>query len=101
MWSWRAGRALLLERMAAVARRLGQQVGFSHDTGAFVCNHVFFTASHVLATEFSGSRCGFVHLPFIAGSGEALTRAVALVRVDGRQCGMVVRHGADTASPVG
>lgn len=54
---------LPLERMAATARRLGEEVEFSRDAGGYVCNHVFFTAAHLAATTFPETRTGFVHLP--------------------------------------
>lgn len=49
-----------------IARRV-QQAGIpaevSYSAGTFVCNHVFFTALEVAA---SGTRAGFVHVPWSA-----------------------------------
>lgn len=73
--------SLQLDRMAEAARDLGEEVVFSHDAGGYVCSHVFFMAAHLVATEFLGSRCGFVHLPAVQGSGERLTRLLDIVRI--------------------
>jgi pyroglutamyl-peptidase len=72
--------SLPLSRMASIARQLGHAIEFSSDAGGFVCNHIFFTAAQMLAAEFPDSRCGFVHLPDISGSGEKLARTVELVQ---------------------
>ena len=69
-----------LERMAAVARDMGEEVFFSHDAGGYVCNHGFFTTAHLIATEFPDTRCGFVHLPPVPVSDERLLRFVEIVR---------------------
>lgn len=73
--------SLQLNRMADAARDLREEVVFSHDAGGYVCNHAFFTAAHLLATEFPGSRCGFVHVPAVQGPGERLTRVLDIVRI--------------------
>lgn len=49
-----------------IARRIadaGIPAEVSHSTGTFVCNHVFFTALEAAA---SGTRAGFVHVPWSA-----------------------------------
>jgi pyroglutamyl-peptidase len=73
--------SLQLDRMAEAARDLSEEALFSHDAGGYVCNHVFFTAAHLVATEFPGTRCGFVHLPAVKESGERLTRLLDIVRL--------------------
>lgn len=70
---------LPLDRMADVARSMGQPVEFSRDAGGFVCNHVFFTASHTLAREWPGSRCGFIHLPPMDVSSAQFANVLDLV----------------------
>ena len=72
--------SLPLERMASIARQLGHDIVFSHDAGGYVCNHVFFTAAHVLAADLPDAKCGFVHLPFISGPGERLTDVLEVVQ---------------------
>jgi pyroglutamyl-peptidase len=73
--------SLPLDRMAAAARERGEEVLFSHDAGGFVCNHVFFTAAHLVATELLDSRCGFAHLPAVEEGEERLSRFVDIVRM--------------------
>ena len=73
--------SLELDRMADASRRLGERVLFSHDAGGFVCNHVFFTAAHLVATVYPATRCGFVHLPVVLQSDKRLSRFVEIVRV--------------------
>lgn len=72
---------LPLERMAATARSLGEEVEFSRDAGGYVCNHVFFTAAHLAATTFPETRTGFVHLPDVGQSEPRLQRFVDILRV--------------------
>ena len=72
--------SLPLEAMAADARRLGEDIVLSRDAGSYVCNHVFFTAAHLIATTHPNCRCGFVHLPPLDGPGERLDRFVEIVR---------------------
>ena len=52
-----------------IARRIvdaGIPAAVSHSAGTFVCNHVFFTASEAAA---SGTRVGFLHVPWATGHG--------------------------------
>lgn len=72
--------SLPLEAMATEARRLGEDIILSRDAGSYVCNHVFFTAAHLVATKHPNCRCGFVHLPPLEGPGERLDRFVNIVR---------------------
>ena len=72
--------SLELDRMADTSRRLGERVLFSHDAGGFVCNHVFFTAAHLVATVYPATRCGFVHLPAVLATDKRLARIVEIVR---------------------
>jgi pyroglutamyl-peptidase len=37
----------------------------SNTAGTFVCNHVFYGAMHLVATEFQAMRAGFIHIPFL------------------------------------
>jgi pyroglutamyl-peptidase len=73
--------SLQLEPMAEAARDLREEVGFSHDAGAYVCNHVYFTATHLVATELPRTRCGLVHLPALRGPGRRLTSLLKIVRI--------------------
>jgi pyroglutamyl-peptidase len=73
--------SLQFESMADAARDFGEHAIFSHDAGGYVCNHVFFTAAHLAATEFPGTNCGFVHLPAVQESDERLMRLLEIVRI--------------------
>lgn len=44
---------------------------YSNHAGAFVCNHVFYTARHAIEQAELGIPCGFIHLPHIAETAEA------------------------------
>lgn len=46
------------------------EVSFS--AGAFVCNHVFYTLMHTLASEpeLDGTRGGFIHVPWLPDQGQ-------------------------------
>lgn len=72
--------SLPLDRMAETARDLGEEVAFSRDAGGYVCNHVFFTAAHLAATDLPGTDAGFVHLPEVGGADKRLKRFVAILR---------------------
>ncbi|MDJ0942478.1 MAG: pyroglutamyl-peptidase I [Kiloniellales bacterium] len=71
---------LPLGRMAETARGLGEEVELSRDAGGYVCNHAFFTAAHLAATAFPGTRTGFVHLPRVERSDKRLEAFVDIVR---------------------
>lgn len=73
--------SLQLERMANASREMGERVTFSHDAGGYVCNHVFFTAAHLVATMYPATRCGFVHLPVLQAKDERLARLLKIVRI--------------------
>ena len=45
--------------------RHGIPARVSGTAGTFVCNHVFFALSHLIATERPWLRGGFVHVPFL------------------------------------
>lgn len=38
----------------------------SNHAGTYVCNHIFFTALHLVETQQMNIPCGFIHLPPIA-----------------------------------
>ena len=43
----------------------GIPASVSQTAGTFVCNHVFYSLMHYIATEFSNMRGGFIHIPYI------------------------------------
>jgi pyroglutamyl-peptidase len=56
--------SLPVKACVAAARAAGVPASVSQTAGTFVCNHVFYTLAHLLATERPGLRGGFVHVPF-------------------------------------
>ena len=59
----------------AAMRAAGVPAAVSYTAGTFVCNHVFYGLMHLIATELSRVRGGFVHVPYsaemVAESGAA------------------------------
>ena len=54
--------------LKAMTRALGEAgipAKVSNTAGTFVCNHVFYGAMHLVATEFPAMRAGFIHIPFL------------------------------------
>ncbi|HEV8389030.1 MAG TPA: hypothetical protein VGQ35_04260 [Dongiaceae bacterium] len=72
--------SLPLESMARSARDMNENATFSRDAGGYVCNHAFFIATHLVATEFPLTRCGFVHVPAVAESSDRLERLRMIVQ---------------------
>lgn len=64
------GATLPLERLHAALNARAIPVEFSDDAGAYVCNHVFYCASDEVARLGLPTRCGFVHIPALAGTSE-------------------------------
>jgi pyroglutamyl-peptidase len=54
---------LPFEPMRQQAEHSGEALELSRDAGGFVCNHVFYTASELLASELPEAIAGFVHVP--------------------------------------
>ncbi len=54
---------LPLDPLAEALQARGVSAVLSRDAGAFVCNHVFYTARHFVADRQLDVACGFVHLP--------------------------------------
>ncbi|MEU5209064.1 pyroglutamyl-peptidase I [Streptomyces sp. NPDC020742] len=55
---------LPVKACVAAVRAAGLPASVSHTAGTFVCNHVFYGLSHLIATELPGVRGGFVHVPY-------------------------------------
>lgn len=56
---------LPLKEMAAAIRAEGIPAELSLSAGSFVCNHVFYSLCHLLATGYPGIRAGFIHIPYL------------------------------------
>jgi pyroglutamyl-peptidase len=46
-------------------RDAGIPAEVSWTAGAYLCNHVFYSLMHLIATERTGLRGGFVHVPYV------------------------------------
>jgi pyroglutamyl-peptidase len=57
--------ALPIKAMVSAIRRAGVPARVSQTAGTFLCNHVFYLASHIAATEFPGLPVGFIHVPWL------------------------------------
>ncbi len=66
---------LPVKACVAAIREAGVPASVSHTAGTYVCNQVFYGLMHLLATDFPGTRGGFVHVPYsprqVADSGKA------------------------------
>jgi pyroglutamyl-peptidase len=57
---------LPLADMRAAVKESGVEAVLSDDAGGYVCNHVFYSARHVIDREALAMRCGFIHVPINA-----------------------------------
>jgi pyroglutamyl-peptidase len=54
-----------IKAVVAAIRRAGVPARVSQTAGTFLCNHVFYLASHLAATTYPGLAVGFLHLPWL------------------------------------
>jgi pyroglutamyl-peptidase len=57
--------SLPIKRIVAAMRAAGVPASVSQTAGTFVCNHLFFTLAHLIATRHPQMRGGFIHLPML------------------------------------
>ncbi|MFG3120267.1 pyroglutamyl-peptidase I [Streptomyces sp. NPDC048197] len=55
---------LPIKACVAAVHAAGLPASVSNTAGTFVCNHVFYGLAHLIATELTGVRGGFVHVPY-------------------------------------
>ena len=62
---------LPIKAMRQAIEQGGIAAEVSQTAGTFVCNHVFYSLMHILATQnaFKKTRGGFVHVPSLPGQG--------------------------------
>ena len=62
---------LPIKAMRQAIEQGGIAAEVSQTAGTFVCNHVFYSLMHILATQnaFKKTRGGFVHVPNLPGQG--------------------------------
>jgi pyroglutamyl-peptidase len=71
--------SLPVEPLRAAVAASGRPVVASSDAGGYVCNATFYAALHVIATAGLPTRCGFVHVPGLAGWSPAEHEAIARI----------------------
>jgi len=87
---------LPLMRMLEALRRLGIPAGYSSHAGTFLCNHVFYIGRHEVEQLGIPTRCGFIHVPGIAGADES---GLPLgMMIEGIECCLDVLRNADAGS---
>ncbi len=52
-----------VKKMVENIRAHGIPASVSLTAGSFVCNHVLYGVSHILATKYPGKKNGFIHIP--------------------------------------
>jgi len=57
--------SLPIKRIVAAIRAAGVPASVSQTAGTFVCNHLFFTLAHLIATRHPQMRGGFIHMPML------------------------------------
>lgn len=86
---------LPVKEIAARIAGAGVAAEVSHSAGTFVCNHVFFTALEAAA---SGTRAGFVHVPWSAEHAPSEDAATLPLRDIVRAIEIAVRTSLDVAA---
>ena len=56
---------LPIKAITAAIRAAGVPAQVSQTAGTFLCNHIFYRACHLAATEAPTMRAGFLHLPWL------------------------------------
>ncbi len=69
---------LPIKAIAGEIRAAGVPAHVSQSAGTFICNHVFYRACHLAATEHR-MRAGFIHLPWLPDQGAPSLPLSALV----------------------
>lgn len=65
---------LPLDAMRAALEARGIPVSISNHAGTYVCNHIFYSARHIVTAHRLSIPCGFIHVPDLAtGEGDATT----------------------------
>ena len=56
---------LPIKAVLAAIHAAGAPARVSQTAGTFLCNHVFYRARHLAATELPSMRVGFIHMPWL------------------------------------
>jgi pyroglutamyl-peptidase len=60
--------SLPLDSMLKALRQANFAAAISNHAGTYVCNHVFYTARHLLEQSRRQIPCGFIHVPVVDGA---------------------------------
>ena len=71
---------LPIKKIATALRKTGVPCSVSNTAGTFVCNHVFYGLMHLLSTEGSKRRGGFIHIPYLPSQAARLTGQPSMSR---------------------
>ena len=55
-----------VKKMTAAIQQSGVEAQLSNTAGTFVCNHIFYQAGYLQATEYPELLFGFIHVPYIS-----------------------------------
>ncbi len=91
--------ALPVKACVAAARAAGVPAAVSQTAGTYLCNHVFYGLSHLIATERPALHGGFVHIPY--EPGQVLERRAPAMPVELAATGLRAVLGAVAARPAG
>jgi pyroglutamyl-peptidase len=67
-----------IKAMAASIRAAGVPAEVSQTAGTFLCNHIFYHACHLAATQLPAMRVGFIHVPRLPDDAAAQGAAPSL-----------------------
>lgn len=56
---------LPVKEMVETIRKEGIPVQLSMTAGTFVCNHLLYSVSHLLAAQYPYGKAGFIHIPYL------------------------------------
>ncbi len=91
-----------IKATVAAIRAAGVPAQVSQTAGTFLCNHIFYLASHIAATSHTGLAVGFLHLPWLpeqvaSKPGEPSMALTSLMTGLHAAIAAALRHGADLA----
>lgn len=73
---------LPVKAMVEKIRSKGIPATVSYTAGSYVCNYIMYCVLHMAATEFTGLRAGFIHVPFLPSQAIGKTPLVPSMSVE-------------------
>ncbi|QOS98749.1 pyroglutamyl-peptidase I [Brevibacterium sp. JNUCC-42] len=56
---------LPIKAIVKEVRLAGIPASVSQTAGTFVCNHLFYGLAHLISTRYTGTKGGFIHIPYL------------------------------------